>query len=432
MSCPVFCIFLSAILDLVFKKGVITLLKRKTLFACCLVIIISLGLAGCSASSNSNSNDLAMFRGDSKHTGFFDTSGPAELHGVKWKFKTEGRIRSSPVFYDQAVYFGSEDHHLYSVNTEAGTLNWKFPTQGVVISSPAIMNGIVYFLSGDGTFYALKAQSGELLWSFVTDGTNEARDPYDYWQSSPALDQGIVYFGGGDGIFYALDAIKGEVKWKKELHLQNLDIFKDHPFVLHSSPVIDKGIVYIGLSGIIYKKQSEPGNVIALDALTGKQIWASRSLQAVDSSPTVDDHAIYFGMRNRSFQALDIKTGEQLWSNSSISYSLSSPAIHNDTIYSGSSDQHLLVAINATTGETKWMFLTSGAVHSSPVTDGTTVYAASGDSYSDQNGFIYAIDAETGQEKWSLETGGNIFSSPTINDGVLYVGNDDFNLYAIH
>ncbi|GGH31305.1 outer membrane protein assembly factor BamB family protein [Paenibacillus segetis] len=406
--------------------------KKITLITCCLLLIISLGVVGCSSKSSSSSNDLVMFRGDPKHTGLLDTSGPTELHGVKWKFPTEGRIRSSPAFYNDAVYFGSEDQYFYAVNAETGTLNWKFATKGVIISSPAIMNGILYFLSGDGTFYALKAQSGELLWSFVTTGTNEARDPYDYWQSSPVVDQKIVYFGGGDGIFYALDAVKGDVKWKQNLHFQNAENFKDYPVTLHSSPVIDKGIVYIGLSGIIYEMQTEPGNVIALDALTGKQIWASNLMQAVDSSPTVDDQAIYFGMRNRAFQALDIKTGKPLWTNGSISYSLSSPAIHDGTIFSGSSDQHQLFALNASSGETKWSFPTSGAVHSSPVTDGTTVYCASGNSYADDRGFIYAIDAETGSEKWKLETGGNIFSSPTLHDGVLYVGNDDFNLYAIY
>jgi outer membrane protein assembly factor BamB len=153
---------------------------------------------------------------------------------------------------------------------------------------------------------------------------------------------------------------------------------------------------------------------------------------AVDSSPVVDDNAVYFGMRNGGLQALNLHTGESLWESSTVSYVLASVALDRGTIYSGSSDEHELIALNAATGESKWSFKTIGPVHASPSTDGKTVYAASGNHYSDENqGIVYAVDAETGKERWSFKTGGNIYSSPMVDKGVLYIGSDDGYLYAI-
>lgn len=402
--------------------------RSHVMLICCLLLIIGLALSGCSPGSKG----IAMFRGNPQHTGVYTSKGPTELHGVKWKFKTEGRVRSSPVYYDQAVYFGSEDKNLYAVNAETGKQIWKFPTKGAILSSPTIKNGEVYFLSGDNTFYALEASTGKMLWSFKIEGTNEARDDYDYWQSSAAIDERNVYFGGGNGIVYALDATTGKDVWQQHLHFQNPDTYKDFPVILHSSPIVASGVIYMGISGYIYDLRAEPGNVLALDAKTGKQIWTSELMQAVDSSPAIDNHAVYFGMRNGGIAALDIKTGKTLWRDHSVQYDLSSPAIYNGTIFSGSSDQHQLLALDASTGEAKWAFSTYAAVHASPVTDGKIVYCASANSYVEDTGYVYAVDAETGVEKWNLQIGGNIISSPTIHDGVLYVGNDDFNLYAIY
>ena len=37
-----------------------------------------------------------------------------------------------------------------------GQLKWKFKTEGFVLSSPAIMDGVVYFGSSDGNLYAVE------------------------------------------------------------------------------------------------------------------------------------------------------------------------------------------------------------------------------------------------------------------------------------
>src|SRR5207245_9916996 len=88
----------------------------------------------------------------------------AQSGAVKWKFATEGERRfeakglhgwqpknqtfadafdvflSSPAVVDGAVYVGSGDGNLYSLDANSGELRWKFRTGDVVNASSALVN----------------------------------------------------------------------------------------------------------------------------------------------------------------------------------------------------------------------------------------------------------------------------------------------------
>src|SRR6266700_5111927 len=123
-----------------------------------------------------------------------------------------------------------------------GAEKWKFKTDGRVPSTPAVANGAVFFLSYDSNFYAVDAASGALKWKFATGGERRFAakhlhgmepagetmpDPFDFFLSSPAVAGGIVFFGSSDTNVYALDAANGALKWK----------FKTGD-VVHSSPAL--------------------------------------------------------------------------------------------------------------------------------------------------------------------------------------------------
>ncbi|MCM2389374.1 PQQ-binding-like beta-propeller repeat protein [Streptomyces albipurpureus] len=38
----------------------------------------------------------------------------------RWQFKAGGPVRCAPVVVDGVVYVGSDDHHLYAVETRSG------------------------------------------------------------------------------------------------------------------------------------------------------------------------------------------------------------------------------------------------------------------------------------------------------------------------
>src|SRR6478672_8683276 len=84
------------------------------------------------------SSAQTMFRGNAAHTGVYAGRGPREFHRIKWKFVTGSRVISSPVIYDNAIYFGGDDGNVYSVDAESGRQLWKTTTRGPVPCTPSI------------------------------------------------------------------------------------------------------------------------------------------------------------------------------------------------------------------------------------------------------------------------------------------------------
>ena len=60
----------------------------------------------------------AMFRGNPAHTGVFSVPN-GQTQGT-WEFKTSGRIFSSPVIADGALFVGSTDNHIYAIELADG------------------------------------------------------------------------------------------------------------------------------------------------------------------------------------------------------------------------------------------------------------------------------------------------------------------------
>ena len=102
-----------------------------------------------------------MFGGGPARTGIHEGPGPEAPVEAKWRFRTDGLVRSSPAVVEGTVYIGSADvygeaSHVYAVDTASGEEQWRFQTDGGVSSSPAVVEGTVYVGSEDGHVYALE------------------------------------------------------------------------------------------------------------------------------------------------------------------------------------------------------------------------------------------------------------------------------------
>lgn len=67
------------------------------------------------------------------------------------------------------VYVGSEDHTVYAIDGEGGTLIWSYETGGQVRSTPAVAAGSVFSASQDGYLYALSERDGTFRWQTKVD-----------------------------------------------------------------------------------------------------------------------------------------------------------------------------------------------------------------------------------------------------------------------
>jgi outer membrane protein assembly factor BamB len=302
----------------------------------------------------------------------------------KWKFATEARVTSSPAVAQGVVYFSSYDGKVYAVDAATGKLKWKFQTAGehrftakhihgslpeaefmpdpfdFYLSSPTLSGDAVYFGSGDGNVYSLDATSGKLNWKFQTE---------DVVHASPAVSGGVVFIGSWDSYFYALDAVTGKLKWRFKT---GEDPGTHNQVGIQSSAAVADGMVYFGC---------RDSNFYALDAATGEKKWSFNNKGSwVITSPAVYDSKVYFGTSDtKLFYGFEAKAGGQPVLSLKFTWPIfSSPAVAGDTIYFGSHDG-VLTAVDFRTGKVAWSFQTDGARQnlaalSKP--DGTTNYEA--------------------------------------------------------
>ncbi len=415
-----------------------------------------------------------MFHGCGNHCGVYPAKEYSTLGNIKWKFKTSGKIFSSPAIFNGTAFIGSGDNNLYAIDVKTGEQKWKFKTNGAVHSSPAVYKNTVYFGSFDGYYYAVDINTGREKWKFKTGGEKwiggkaywgmkpddmYMDDLWDYFLSSPIIDMEdnnlTIYFGSSDGNLYAVQANDGKLKWK----------FKTNG-IIHTSPAFYKGVVYIG---------SWDTYLYAVDAKTGTEKWKFKTgdqmpMSGIQSSPSVVDDIVYIGARDANMYALNASTGELVWKYfADNSWILSTAAVKDGVMYVGTSDSYLLLALDAKTGKEKFRFKTNGYVFSSPSLVGATAY------FGDFTGKMYALDLNSEGKKWSefstesrnknaayvlnkdtldfqwlakkadlsfytnnvkvmdaFYTLGPIVSSPAIKEGLIYFGGADGYLYAVY
>ena len=156
-----------------------------------------------------------------------------------------------------------------------------------------------------------------------------------YPQVQAIVYQGRVYVGTEMGNVYALNAATGQQVWKRAV----------------GSPVLASvaaagGRVFFG---------AMDGAVYALDASTGNQIWKMQlsSRQGFSASPVYADNKVMLGGRNGTFYGLDPTSGQVLWQYNVGAPILQTVAWNNGRAYFGAMNMHLY-AINSSNGSLAW------------------------------------------------------------------------------
>jgi outer membrane protein assembly factor BamB len=303
---------------------------------------------------------------------------------IKWEFKTNEPIFSSPVVDANLVYFGGLDSLLYAIDIQTGIEKWRFRTQGEIRSNVCIDDDKLYLNGGDGNLYSLNKNSGKLLWSFRTKGERKY-DFADYFTSTPILKNKILYFGSGDGNMYAVNCDSGTSIWS----------FKAGN-IIHSTPAIDNGKIFFG---------SFDGYVYALNLSDGKLIWKFKTvghryfpIGEVQGSPGIFNNMVFIGARDYNLYALDQNKGYCHWNKAFPKGWGLSNNIHDSVLYTGTADERELIAANPETGKENWKIEMEFLVFGNNAYSKDLLYLGT------TNGKLHAFSKTSGKKLWSFET----------------------------
>lgn len=183
-------------------------------------------------------------------------------------------------------------------------------------------------------------------------------------------------------------------------------------------PAVNDGVVY-AVSGT-----AGAGVLVALDAASGAEQWRFATGGYMQSTPTVDDVAVYVGCNDGNLYSVDIATGAERWRFTASGPVYGSPAVVDGTVFAVSDDT-FVYALDATTGQEKWRFNRKFGAAGTPAVVNGLVYVGGGDLEKDEPS-LFALDAVTGKKRWQAKLGSWVITAPVVADGVVYAGSSVF------
>lgn len=156
------------------------------------------------------------------------------------------------------------------------TLRWAFAVPDAIEmrSQPAIAGGAVYLGGTNGTLYALDLASGCVRWTYQAAAGVRSGMVISPWTAGDESARPLAHFGDSLGNAYAIDAASGEEVWVVRAG--------DHgAAILTGTPALHGDVLYVPVSSSEEGSAALPsyqcctfrGSVLALNALTGAQLW---------------------------------------------------------------------------------------------------------------------------------------------------------------
>lgn len=332
-----------------------------------------------------------MFHHDLNNSGYSSSLYAPQTPTVKWNFRANFLVFSSPAVVNGKVYFGSDDENFYCLDAESGKAKWNYYIPGgTSISSPCVVDGRVYIGTTYDYIYCFDAGTGGLKWrfykgyggctspsvyndkvyvSFSNDNNKpkvcclDARTGNQIWNRSfadgeighVAVYEGNVYVPHLYGMLYYLDGETGDIIWEK------------YTGGKLGAPAIYNDKVYVTANGIT-----------CLDPDTGKEIWRSLGTWS-HCSPSIAYNKVYYVSSNGKILCIDADTGDELWSydiGSTYEHAFPSPAIADEKVYVGIWSSGDFLCLDAFTGDIIWTKYVGGAkwLFSSPAIVNGRVY----------------------------------------------------------
>jgi outer membrane protein assembly factor BamB len=243
--------------------------------------------------------------------------------------------------------------------------------------------------------------------------------------AAPVIGDGKMFVMDTDGMVHAFDAQSGAKLWTKSFSVEGSNANS----VFGGGVSFDADRVYV-TTGL--------GEVAALNAADGSQVWTKKPAGPLRGSPTIAFNSVFVMTQDNQIAALNAADGTSVWNESasltqSGVFGVATPAAGQGTVIAGFSSGELVAyryengrqlwsdALARTSISTEVGSLTD--VDADPIIDRGRVYALG------QGGRMAAYELVTGQRIWELNLAG--ISTPAVAGDWVFTLDDHAEILAI-
>ncbi len=169
---------------------------------------------------------------------------------------------------------------------------------------------------------------------------------------------GIAYIGSDNGYTYALNALTGKLIWAHYGWNMNMS----NPIVVDGRVFVSTGSAYFNYANTMLYVQGKrptrgPGlnSLYALDARTGKKLWVYHFAGEAMPTAAYEDGYLYIGTGDGHVYKLNAATGKPKWISDIVSFvSMSSPVLGGNYLFVGGTHPNFFYALDKRTGKVVW------------------------------------------------------------------------------
>lgn len=187
---------------------------------------------------------------------------------------------------------------IVALDPASGSRLWSYRLDAPARSAPTAAGGKVYVVSAGGTLHAVNLADGSGAWTYA--GVADMAGVLS--GASPAVSGNIVVVPYTSGEIIALDAASGKMKWADAVTRSTRRLAVSGLSDVAASPVVADGVVYA--AGVA-------GRMIAVRLANGERLWEQGLGSA--STPAVSGNAVYLVDLEDNMVALERRTGKVLW-----------------------------------------------------------------------------------------------------------------------
>lgn len=283
-----------------------------------------------------------------------------------WRYKTDGKVYSTPTIYKNTVWCASSDSYVYGLDVKNGKLKHKFKTDKAVVSSPVCADDKVMVAGSDGICRAWDVKSGKLIWAF--DSVE------NFVVTRLQVKDDVLFFGSWGNEFYALDTSTGKSRW----------IWNNGQYNRMFSPA---QVVPVFAHSRIYLASPDRFMTV-LDEKTGEVIWRyndpeNRVRESIGISE--DGNTVYAKTMDGKILAIDATVAERkvkwISSGEDMGYELApTPVVEKNGIVYVPTDKGLIYAYRSTDGAFLWKYrVSNGLINMILPTDNNELYVSAMD-----------------------------------------------------